>query len=570
TGDSATLECTISGSPELKVKWFKDGKEMISGRKYKMMVKENTATLKILTAEKGDTAEYKMEVSNKVGKDQSTCSVTVIGRAVPPSFTKALKKVDGRIGSNITLECRVSGSQPMVVSWYKDNQEIHSDDKYKLDFSGSTASVLITGLDQSDGGVYTCQASNDAGEKETSGTLSIKEPPVFTVKPESQDASPGSNVVMKSTFTGSAPLAVKWFREEKEVFTGGKCFIKKDSSSSSLELHSVKPSDSAKYTCQVSNDAGRVDCTALLFVKEAPTFTMKLEPSQLLRTGQPLNLSCKVQGTPVISIMWFKNGSEIISDHRHTMSFDSSIATLDVENCSVEDGGDYVCAASSEAGRDQCSSSVTVKEPPVFVRSFESTEHVKGSDIILEGTVSGSAPFEISCFLNDKPIRNDSRHQISVENDTVTVQISNCATGDAGMYQCTVANDVGETSCSCQISLKEPPSFVQRLEDMSCMVGSEISLKCMLSGSLPMTFSWIKDDHELTEDEHVKMSHETKSAILNLKNAQLSHGGKYVCQAQNKAGTQRSAAVLIVTGLWDVSGSYLSVAFMSSLMLYLS
>lgn len=102
---------------------------------------------------------------------------------------------------------------------------------------------------------------------------------------------------------------------------------------------------------------------------------------------------------------------------------------------------------------------------------------------------------------------------------------------------------------SCGLLSLEPPSFVQRLEDMSCMVGSEISMKCMLSGSLPMTFSWIKDGHELTEDEHVKMSYEIKSAVLNLKNAQLSHGGKYVCEAQNKAGTHRCAAVLIVTGL---------------------
>lgn len=81
------------------------------------------------------------------------------------------------------------------------------------------------------------------------------------------------------------------------------------------------------------------------------------------------------------------------------------------------------------------------------------------------------------------------------------------------------------------------------------MVGSDISMKCVLSGSLPMTLSWIKDDQELTEDEHVKMSYDSKSAMLYLKNARLSHGGKYVCQAQNKAGTQRCAAVLIVTGL---------------------
>lgn len=95
------------------------------------------------------------------------------------------------------------------------------------------------------------------------------------MKSQSQDAAPGSNVVIQSAFTGSAPLVVKWFREEKEIFTGGKLYIKKDVSSSSLELHSVKPSDSAKYTCQISNDAGKVDCTAVLFVKGAVSFCFK-------------------------------------------------------------------------------------------------------------------------------------------------------------------------------------------------------------------------------------------------------------------------------------------------------
>lgn len=89
------------------------------------------------------------------------------------------------------------------------------------------------------------------------------------MKPDNQDVIPGTTVAFKAAFTGTAPLAVKWFREDKEIVTGGSYFIKKDASSSSLELHSVKPSDSAQYTCQVSNDAGKVDCTAALFVKGA-------------------------------------------------------------------------------------------------------------------------------------------------------------------------------------------------------------------------------------------------------------------------------------------------------------
>lgn len=89
------------------------------------------------------------------------------------------------------------------------------------------------------------------------------------MKPDSQDVIPGTIVSFRAAFTGTAPLTVKWFREEKEITTEGTCFIKKDASSSSLELHSVKPSDSAKYTCQVSNDAGKVDCITVLFVKGA-------------------------------------------------------------------------------------------------------------------------------------------------------------------------------------------------------------------------------------------------------------------------------------------------------------
>ena len=87
------------------------------------------------------------------------------------------------------------------------------------------------------------------------------------MKPDNREVKEGSTVSLKSAFTGTAPLVVKWFREEKEISTGGSYLIKKDASSSSLELHSVKPSDSAKFTCQVSNDAGKVDCIAVLFVK---------------------------------------------------------------------------------------------------------------------------------------------------------------------------------------------------------------------------------------------------------------------------------------------------------------
>uniref|UniRef100_A0A3B3IB24 Ig-like domain-containing protein n=1 Tax=Oryzias latipes TaxID=8090 RepID=A0A3B3IB24_ORYLA len=92
-GNSATLENTITGSPELSVKWFKDGKEIISGHKYKVKLKEHSALLKILTSEQGDTGDYTMVVSNKVGQDKCTSSVTVIAIKGLYCFPSALLSV---------------------------------------------------------------------------------------------------------------------------------------------------------------------------------------------------------------------------------------------------------------------------------------------------------------------------------------------------------------------------------------------------------------------------------------------------------------------------------------------
>lgn len=94
----------------------------------------------------------------------------------------------------------------------------------------------------------------------------------------------------------------------------------------------------------------------------------------------------------------------------------------------------------------------------------------------------------------------------------------------------------------------EPPSFVQKLENLSSLVGSEVSLHCSLKGSEPITVSWLKDNHELKEAENIQITYENKTALLHITNVQSSHCGKYSCQAQNQAGSQTCSAVLTVKG----------------------
>lgn len=85
--------------------------------------------------------------------------------------------------------------------------------------------------------------------------------------PESQVALPNATVRFKGTFKGTPPFTVKWFKDDAELMTGPTCFTGLDGLSCFLELYSVGVTMSGAYSCQVSNDAGSVRCSADLTVK---------------------------------------------------------------------------------------------------------------------------------------------------------------------------------------------------------------------------------------------------------------------------------------------------------------
>lgn len=93
------------------------------------------------------------------------------------------------------------------------------------------------------------------------------EPPSFVKKPEPLDVLSGANITFTSIIKGSPPLEVKWFRGSVELVPGPRCNITLQDSVAELELFDVHPLESGDYTCQVSNEAGKISCTTHLFVK---------------------------------------------------------------------------------------------------------------------------------------------------------------------------------------------------------------------------------------------------------------------------------------------------------------
>lgn len=192
------------------------------------------------------------------------------------------------------MECKVSGSPPFTVSWYRDGEEIHSGPNYEISFIDNSCTLKLPTLKLSDSGVYKCKAVNKAGASETTASLVVRgwflaskvkiqinlhrdlylsllfphpEPPSFVVPPQPVEAMPGSNVTFSAMVKGSAPLRLKWFRGTKEMQEGHACHFSLKDNQVLLELFSVDRGHAGEYICQVTNDAGKESCPVNLSVK---------------------------------------------------------------------------------------------------------------------------------------------------------------------------------------------------------------------------------------------------------------------------------------------------------------
>ena len=89
-----------------------------------------------------------------------------------PTITAEFSELNATLGSTVTVSCSSSGDPLPVRTWLRNDSQLTTSGRFQISSDGQTLTVL--NIEEGDEGLYTCQASNEAGSDSDSVSLNVQ------------------------------------------------------------------------------------------------------------------------------------------------------------------------------------------------------------------------------------------------------------------------------------------------------------------------------------------------------------------------------------------------------------
>ncbi|XP_064598582.1 titin homolog isoform X2 [Liolophura sinensis] len=193
---------------------------------------------------------------------------------LPPESTTAFE------GEAIKLVCRVSGTEPIDVFWYRADddelREIEDCEKYDVTNEGNRHTVTIFNPSHSDAGQYSCVALSESGRCCQYFAIRIKEntqelkAPEFMRGLEDIEVVEGRSVKFRCKIKGYPQPRVTWYKDGQRIAKSHKDYKvdKFGNRDYILGIEYATLDHDAEYTVKATNLAGECKQSAQLLVLE--------------------------------------------------------------------------------------------------------------------------------------------------------------------------------------------------------------------------------------------------------------------------------------------------------------
>lgn len=167
----------FSGTPLPKISWFKDGFEIFSSRRTRIITDNGKSVLLIHQTALNDEGEIKCTATNRAGHIATRAKLIL---EAPPRIRLPRQYEDGLLfeqDETIRLKVSLAGRPTPFVTWYHDGELISKDTRHIFEVMDGESVLRIPDAKRSDRGEYTVKATNKLGEDTASFLVTVTDRP---------------------------------------------------------------------------------------------------------------------------------------------------------------------------------------------------------------------------------------------------------------------------------------------------------------------------------------------------------------------------------------------------------
>ncbi|XP_063428596.1 hemicentin-1-like isoform X19 [Mytilus trossulus] len=585
-GGSVTLGCSVSGNPAVtSVQWTREvnGQNqniVISGNNRYSGGSVNSPSLVISNVANSDEGYYRCSATNIVGTGVSQQTFLDITGSIP-IVTVQQSQYSVTVGNSVTLTCTVTSNPAHTsVKWVKTLNNANNDVEVTGRFSGATVngpSLTISNSVNSDGGYYTCYATNSIGTGQSQSTFLnvIGNAPQVNILAPTYSVNVGSSVTLQCSVSAN-PIhtSVYWKKivngvaQDINVGTSNNKYGGSTVSSPSLTISNAVVADEGFYVCFAENSVGtgQSSQTFLDVIGNAPIVNV-LQISYSINIGSAITLGCTVTSNPAHTrVFWQRivNGAAQEITVTNTNKYSGSTLntpSLTITGTTAADAGSYRCLAENSVGTGQSQITVLNVAGNVPTVVLTQTSYTVGyGDTLVIGCTVTSSPAHTSVYWQ-RISGNGVTQTITVQNNnkysgstvqTPSLTILTADGNDVGEYICFATNSVGtgQSSRGAVAVTGAAPTVRVLQSSYSVQRGNPITLECEVTSSPTHTsVYWTRIVNSNTVTLTMTGAKYGGSTIpspsLIIFNVEDSDEGAYICHATNGIGAGQSSQTFL-------------------------
>ncbi|XP_036005994.1 Down syndrome cell adhesion molecule homolog isoform X1 [Fundulus heteroclitus] len=556
-GSKVSLSCSVSGSDEYELSWYRNGEIIYPGNNVRF-TGLNRENLIIEGMTKSDGGAY--QCFARKGKMSAQDFVQVILEDGTPKILSSFSEKVVNPNEPLFLVCNVKGTPPPRCSWSLDDDPVIKDAHHHLGHyethEGHVVSQLnVTHTQVQDGGLYRCTCSNSAGVVYHQARINVRGR--ASIRPmKNITAIAGRDAFVHCRVIGYPYYSIKWYKNS--VLLPSNHRQRAFENNGTLKLSNVQQGDAGEYNCKVMVQPNKMESQSVHVRVRVPPYIQPFE-FQRFTIGQRVFIPCVVMsGDRPLDITWQKDGRPIPISLGVTVDNIDFTSSLRINNLTPDHNGNYTCIARNEAAVVEHQSQLIVRVPPQFVVQPEDQDGIYGKTVTLNCSAEGYPPPTIvwehskgAGVPQFQPILLNSGSRIQLLSNG-SLLIKHVLEDDSGFYLCKVSNDVGaDVSKSMYLTVKIPAMITSYPNTTLATQGEEKRMSCIAHGEKPIMVRWEKEERIINPETSryvvtVKEVADEVISTLVIMPTVREDSGFFSCHAINSFGEDRGIIQLTV------------------------